>query len=255
MNEKLIFDIGFHKGEDTKYYLSQGYKVVAVEANPILVEEGVMRFKSSVDSGDLILLNVGIAEKSGALDFWINEVRSEWSSFDQAIGCRSGTSCRSIQVPCVSTSELIHRYGIPWYMKIDIEGYDLFAINSISPEMRPKYLSCEVSDLNLVYKMIEIGYTKFKMINQATRFTAIDLAKEQSRTEAMKRRVIRSFMRRTASIVDWSFPFDSSGPFGEDTDGAWRSASEIEELFRVFMQYDLNKPLNSISWFDFHATY
>lgn len=32
MNKQLIFDIGFHKGEDTRYYLYKGYNVVAVDA-------------------------------------------------------------------------------------------------------------------------------------------------------------------------------------------------------------------------------
>lgn len=34
MERKLIFDIGFHKGEDTRYYLYRGYDVVAVDAAP-----------------------------------------------------------------------------------------------------------------------------------------------------------------------------------------------------------------------------
>ena len=32
--ENLIFDIGFHKGEDTLFYLLKGYRVIAVDADP-----------------------------------------------------------------------------------------------------------------------------------------------------------------------------------------------------------------------------
>lgn len=35
-----IYDIGFHNGDDTAHYLKEGYDVLAVEANPILVDEG-----------------------------------------------------------------------------------------------------------------------------------------------------------------------------------------------------------------------
>ena len=31
--EELIYDIGFHKGEDTLFYLLKGYNVVAVDAD------------------------------------------------------------------------------------------------------------------------------------------------------------------------------------------------------------------------------
>ena len=38
--EELIYDIGFHKGEDTLFYLLKGYNVVAVDADIELIEEG-----------------------------------------------------------------------------------------------------------------------------------------------------------------------------------------------------------------------
>jgi hypothetical protein len=39
MRENLIFDIGMHVGEDTRYYLNTGFDVIAIEANPFLVEK------------------------------------------------------------------------------------------------------------------------------------------------------------------------------------------------------------------------
>ena len=38
--ENLIFDIGFHKGEDTLFYLLKGYRVIAVDADPDLIMNG-----------------------------------------------------------------------------------------------------------------------------------------------------------------------------------------------------------------------
>lgn len=43
--EDLIYDVGFNRGEDTAYYLRKGYRVVAFEANPDLVQEGAARFE------------------------------------------------------------------------------------------------------------------------------------------------------------------------------------------------------------------
>ena len=50
MNNNLIFDIGFHKGEDTRCYLYRGFNVLAVDAVDSLVEAGYYRFKVEVQS-------------------------------------------------------------------------------------------------------------------------------------------------------------------------------------------------------------
>ncbi len=36
----LIYDVGFHHGEDTAVYLRKGFRVVAFEAHPLLTEKG-----------------------------------------------------------------------------------------------------------------------------------------------------------------------------------------------------------------------
>ena len=36
--QRLIFDIGMHHGQDTAYYLSLGNRVVAVDADPTLID-------------------------------------------------------------------------------------------------------------------------------------------------------------------------------------------------------------------------
>ena len=38
MNRELIYDVGMNTGDDTAYYLNRGYRVVAIEANPDLVD-------------------------------------------------------------------------------------------------------------------------------------------------------------------------------------------------------------------------
>ena len=48
MERKLIFDIGFHKGEDTRYYLYRGYDVVAVDAAPDMIAQGKRMFRSAL---------------------------------------------------------------------------------------------------------------------------------------------------------------------------------------------------------------
>jgi hypothetical protein len=66
----VIYDVGMNNGDDTAYYLSLGFRTVAIEANPELVKQAKARFAREVASGRLIILNIGIADREGAL-CWI----------------------------------------------------------------------------------------------------------------------------------------------------------------------------------------
>ena len=43
---ELIFDVGMWNGEDTEYYLARGFKVVAIDADPKVIEKAKIRFKT-----------------------------------------------------------------------------------------------------------------------------------------------------------------------------------------------------------------
>jgi hypothetical protein len=44
MTADLLYDVGMNNGDDTAYYLYKGFRVVAVEADPVLVEAARERF-------------------------------------------------------------------------------------------------------------------------------------------------------------------------------------------------------------------
>src|SRR5215510_11991524 len=100
VNRRLIFDIGMHKGEDAAFYLKEGYRVLAIEANPVLVEHCRQKFEQEIKSGQLQIVNAGIAEHEGVLPFYVNKYSSEWSSFDKSIGTRNNTEFEVISVNC-----------------------------------------------------------------------------------------------------------------------------------------------------------
>src|SRR6476661_84489 len=86
--DDLIMDLGMHVGQDAEFYLKKGFRVVAVEANPILVEHARARFQSEIDAGKLSVVNLGVADQPGRALFYVNQVLSEWSSFDREIASR-----------------------------------------------------------------------------------------------------------------------------------------------------------------------
>ncbi len=62
---KTVFDIGMYDASDTVYYLEEGHKVVAVEANPTLVQRAEERFHHYIEAGRLHLVNAAIGAESG----------------------------------------------------------------------------------------------------------------------------------------------------------------------------------------------
>ena len=81
-----IYDLGMHNGDDTEYYLAKGYRVIAVEANPLLCAEAEERFAETIAAGRLRVLNLAIAETSGEAEFYVKRERAPQSSLRAAEG-------------------------------------------------------------------------------------------------------------------------------------------------------------------------
>ncbi len=254
-SEETIFDIGMHEGQDTKHYLSRGYKVIAVEANPILAAAGRKKFSKEIKSGQLQIINKGIAATEGEMPFYINKRLTEWSSFDKELGTRSGNY--EVQtVDCIATSGLFETFGIPHYLKVDIEGFDHYCINDIPPNgAGPNYVSCEATEVSLLDAMYEKGYRKFKLIHQSNGFKVMDLRLETNRLYLQWLTIRNGIFLRLNPYISFKHPYGSSGPFGEATDGNWISFEEAREQFQTFYQHEQNTPLNATSWFDFHGSF
>lgn len=252
----LIFDIGMHVGEDTVHYLKKGFRVIAVEANPVLVEKNTKKFQNQIASGQLIILNKGIADKEGVLPFYVNHRLSEWSSFDKATGTRDNTGYHIIEVPCVTTGSLFEKYGMPFYLKVDIEGFDHYCLSDIPDTgIKPRYASCEAISIDWLDILSLKGYTKFKLINQANDFAPVNIEQEKKpffpRYEVIK----NGLKMRVQKFIPFKHLYGSSGPFGENTKGNWLAYEEVKNVYEAFYQHEKKLPLNAISWFDFHATF
>lgn len=237
MNKKLIYDLGLHTGQDTEFYLKKGFNVVAIEANPILIREAEQYFASEVDSGQLKLLNVGIGKERGKFPFYVHKEHSHWSSFDFDIGTQRG-DYEIIEVEMIPLDEVLTEFGTPYYLKIDIEGMDFIALQSLRKFAdRPMYVSAENGPPEMLREMVELGYSRFKFINQQT-VSNIELPEPA----------------REGSQITWSFPFGASGPFGEETIGEWLEEGAALELIKSYWGNPTLDP-NIHGWFDLHAKF
>ena len=282
--QNVIFDVGLNIGQDTGFYLSQGYQVLAIEADPVLAEAARKKFDREIREGRLEVLNVGIADKDGFADFWICEGKPEFNSFHRKIAARDSYSHHSIQVPVLRFASIIERYGIPHYLKIDIEGNDMLCLDGLGPSTLPNYLSVEsecpldeqsasVEDgLRTLQKLESLGYRHFKLIDQYT-FCSLSLpASPDYWVDTLARKTFNQppiknirglglisrhlIMRgRLERRFRWKFPMGSSGVWGEDTPGKWISYGEAEQAYKHYRErHFLASDSNFHSfWCDWHA--
>lgn len=168
VDKKLAFDIGAFNGDDTAHYLEAGYRVVAVEANPTLAEQLLNRFREEVASGTCVILNVGVSDREGPAPFYICERLPIWSSFDEASASRDGMEVRKVWVDCITFARLLEQFGVPYFLKTDIEGADRHCILSLGSDTRPHYVSFEAESdaVELVWHLASVGYRRFRLVNQ-----------------------------------------------------------------------------------------
>ena len=181
LSGQKVFDIGAHKGEDTQYYLSRGYKVVAFECDPSNIEFLKKRFENEIESGELILETKALVSGGGnnkKLIFYVDD-NSVWGTLNQDWAKRNsrlGSKSRSIEVETLDPNEIYNLYGIPYFIKIDIEGSDLDVLESLKKlkfKDRPKYISIESTKTSwsLLLREFDIftklGYSKFQAIPQS----------------------------------------------------------------------------------------
>ena len=170
---KLVLDVGFHTGEDSLYFVSRGFDVLAIEANVALVRAGLRRpsLALAARDGQFRLRNAGIAASGRAnVSFYVHRRHSEVSTF-LAPPRADLRHFDVVQVPTLTCAELLREAGARavHYLKVDIEGADGWCLRSLVHVPRthlPAYVSTE--DPMLLPLLAEtLGYRRFKLVDQS----------------------------------------------------------------------------------------
>lgn len=236
MTPGLIFDIGMHKGLDTEFYLNKGFKVVAVEANPVLAAEGQSRFASQIASGQLVIENVGIAQAAGTFPFYRNLENDEWSSFSPAHGARAGSKHEIIQIQATTATALILKHGMPYYMKVDIEGMDWLPVAALSDfSTRPAFVSVEDNSFQSLIQLHNKGAKAYKFIDQ------IEKWKDKPPNPPLE-----------GSYVETTFGKWTSGLFGKELPGDWLP---LDAAAKFYLDNIRPPGAELHHWWDIHARF
>jgi FkbM family methyltransferase len=225
LEKDLIFDAGSHTGQDTAFYLKKGFRVVAIEADPSLCEHLEQRFRRAIHNHRLTIVNKAIASEQGLVSFYRNLDESVWGTIDSEWverNDRLGTKSEAITIEATTMPDLLRQFGVPYFLKIDIEGLDIVALGGLATaSSRPKYVSIESDKDSFktlrreIRKFVELGYDRFKAVNQ------MQVPKQSPPNPPLE-----------GKLVDHTFEDGASGLFGEEAPGEWLSAEQIIEAYK-----------------------
>jgi FkbM family methyltransferase len=269
MAASLVFDVGACDGSDTAHYLSRGYRVVTIEANPAMADHLRSRFRDEIERGECVVLNVAVGEKEGEATFYVTDTPA-LNSFDLKHIERHGAKGRPVRVRSRPFAAILADYDLPEFVKIDIEGSDHLCIEGIPRDRCPQFISFEAGDdsLRSILHLAMLGYSRFRLVDQRgwttlrspepggvahTLWSARQVVRVGLRRAAPLHRIARSIknrvlMRRLSRrATNWAL---SSGPMPMDVPATeWMS---LEDLLYVWENARRSGVLDS-SWFDVHA--
>lgn len=229
-----------HHGLDSKFYLSKGFRVVAVEANPSMVAFAERNLSSFVECGQLTIVERALwSQNAEQITFYLNAVKEDWSSGFQTFAEKEGHVCQQIVVNTITLSELFQEFGVPYYIKCDIEGADRFFVQQLRAEAeRPVFVSVEALSLSLLVELVAAGYDRVQIVNQA-----------------LNALVAPPKPAREGNYFECKFNGHMSGLFGlELAPERWLDFQEAAERYLNFKSLKQRDDSLAHGWLDFHVT-
>lgn len=150
----LVFDVGANEGRKTRIFLQMGARVLAVEPdsrNQHVLRESFLRLR--LTSQPVTIVPAALSDSSGTEVMWIEEPGSakntlsrKWVELlrhdDQRFGQVSQFRHKT-DVQTTTLDSLVLEHGLPFFVKIDVEGAELRVIRGLTQPV--PYISFEVN--------------------------------------------------------------------------------------------------------------
>jgi hypothetical protein len=230
-------------------------------------------------------VNAAVGDDRGEVAFHLSE-NTVWSSRKSQVSARERIETRTIQVPGRRLDDLFREHGVPYYCKIDVEGWDAVCLRSLEgADELPSYISAEsecVGDseepteeesLAVLEQLGRLGYRHFKLVDQTSLAVLTPSGPAYRDRPPVWERVLRrlALSRQTPynfhelhvrtrsqlnEVHSYTFPGMSTGPFGADLAGEW---VDLETARRMLLRHrrDYRRMAGATPygfWCDWHAT-
>jgi FkbM family methyltransferase len=168
-NSDLVFDVGAHVGDRTDTWVKLNAQVVAIDPQPVFFKYLKNKYKNI---GNVHVENIALSDHSGSLLMYISDNNPTVSSISDVewrnkmtIAAKKQVYNRSIEVEVDTLDYLIDKYGIPRFIKIDVEGHELEVLKGLSHKvdyLSFEFLTFDIEGLKLCLdRLEELGYSLY----------------------------------------------------------------------------------------------
>jgi FkbM family methyltransferase len=150
----LVFDIGANGGSKSVVFASLADRVIAVEPSPAAASMLYRRFRHN-DRVHIVQKGVGssvsiapfyVFEESDCYNTfsakWVSELAVASSSHERP----TKVVTRVVDIQVTTLDQLINEYGLPDYVKIDVEGSELQVAQGLSEDIRFLSFECNLPE-------------------------------------------------------------------------------------------------------------
>lgn len=154
----ICFDVGANMGNRSKIFLHLGARVIAFEPQSLcadFLEAGFGHQNNFYLERKALGATRGTAEMMVSAEHTISSLSPQWLQAVQESGRfaqYSWDQCQ--QVEMTTMDEMIARYGVPKFVKIDVEGYEQEVVSgltqpvgALSLEFTPEYIETTVASI------------------------------------------------------------------------------------------------------------
>ncbi len=145
----LCFDIGAHIGDYAAAFLKTGARVIALEPQ---AESAAYLIKRHGKNRRFEVVEKAVGESEGQADFFVasnSKISSLAGDWIERCDLPATITDRRI-VPVTTLDRLILQYGLPRFIKIDVEGYELETLKGLTQPVHCLSLEFHVKEISRV---------------------------------------------------------------------------------------------------------
>jgi len=168
----LVFDVGAHAGNRTRAFAALGCRVIALEPQPDFARLLRLLFARSPD---VRVLQSAVSEHDGHVKLAVSERTPTVTTLDdpwretrrREPGFAGVDWNREIEIETATLDTLITRFGVPAFVKMDVEGSELRVLRGLTQPLRAlsfEYLPTALPEARAcVARVSEIGAYRYNV--------------------------------------------------------------------------------------------